>query len=742
MTTMPTTISGWTPKTTHLLRCNSASAGGHGGYDIIDHAFGSTFPAQLVQELQSNGWLDDPTRGTTGRLGRARTKMDVDLDRILQLSSLGDDDYRNEKGVRGDESVFISREVRQQDSFPKQYPMLHRLVTCVEQTAFERFAGITNGKSSDSESTYLEFNKGMTSVQLAKYPGNGMAGYPRHCDVGATCRRELNSSLSMKGKESDRRILTFVYYLTPDGWDAELDGGALRIYSSHLVHGRDNVQPTPDYWDVAPFSDRMVVFRSDCIEHQVMPSLRRERIALTIWIYGREHNTIPTITDLLSPTKVKCKTGTQSQLFESPRHCLTSDTSNLPPPLPVFALTHDTQDNHETIFVAIPSYRDQETWPTIHSLIQTAHHPERVYIGVVWQIDTFSPEEVQLLNDTDNGSINTQQILANLKSGWSLETNFRSITMDYRQSTGPCYARHLAQTLHLGEDYVLQIDSHMRFRPNWDAYLIHQLQKCHMPTSLGTPRMTKDSNNKPRAVLTAYPPNYDAPDGPGPNAETRGTVLVPWKFGVDGMLRQKGRLLRPGYTNNELSNPGSDRNDNIPCLLFAAGFNFFHSTLLDCCPYDHKLHGLFFGEEISMAVRLYTHGYDLFSPPLTVCYHQWKRNPMRTRDISDMTEDNRKRLASQKEASLDVVRMQLRGLGRGLGQHRSARQFSDELGVDFDKCSLLPDCDNGKLSAEAFADNSFAGLITVSDHVPSRNTLGMESSEMSAIWNLVNDFIQ
>jgi hypothetical protein len=86
--------------------------------------------------------------------------------------------------------------------------------------------------------------------------------------------------------------------------------------------------------------------------------------------------------------------------------------------------------------------------------------------------------------------------------------------------------------------------------------------------------------------------------------------------------------------------------------------------------------------------------------------------------------------------------MQLQGLGRDLGHHRSARQFTGELGVDFDKCLLLPECENGKLSAEAFADNSFASLITVSDHAPSRNTTGMKSSEMNAIWNLVCDFIQ
>jgi hypothetical protein len=69
-------------------------------------------------------------------------------------------------------------------------------------------------------------------------------------------------------------------------------------------------------------------------------------------------------------------------------------------------------------------------------LLQTAQHPERVHIGVVWQIDTSSPEEIQLFTRGGNCLINAQQLLAGSKFEWNLQTNFRSITMDYRQATG------------------------------------------------------------------------------------------------------------------------------------------------------------------------------------------------------------------------------------------------------------------------------------------------------------------
>ena len=219
-------------------------------------------------------------------------------------------------------------------------------------------------------------------------------------------------------------------------------------------------------------------------------------------------------------------------------------------------------------------------------------------------------------------------------------------------------------------------------------------------------------------MLTAYPPNYDAPNGPGKNAETRATLLVPWKFGPDGILRQKGRLVRSGYTYKVHDN------DNLPCLLYAGGFNFFHSSMLLDCPYDHKLHGLFFGEEISMAVRLYTHGYSLFSPPETVCYHQWKRNPLRTSNSSgtnDMQSDARR------EASLKIVRMQLRGeTGSGLGTNRTTKQFSVELGANFDRLTLSEDSKNGMLHADAFDVEQHSQL---------------EHGDMNSVLKLVDEFM-
>jgi len=38
----------------------------------------------------------------------------------------------------------------------------------------------------------------------------------------------------------------------------------------------------------------------------------------------------------------------------------------------------------------------------------------------------------------------------------------REVRLHWRAATGPCAARSLAQQLCKGEDYILQIDAHMR----------------------------------------------------------------------------------------------------------------------------------------------------------------------------------------------------------------------------------------------------------------------------------------
>lgn len=92
-------------------------------------------------------------------------------------------------------------------------------------------------------------------VQLAAYDEG--PGYVRHADAfqGGGTRR-----------------LTAIYYANPD-WHAD-DGGALRCW------------PPSGARVVEPVADRLVVFLSERLEHEVAPVHRGPRVAVTAWFWG------------------------------------------------------------------------------------------------------------------------------------------------------------------------------------------------------------------------------------------------------------------------------------------------------------------------------------------------------------------------------------------------------------------------------------------------------------------------
>lgn len=73
-------------------------------------------------------------------------------------------------------------------------------------------------------------------------------------------------------KRNDHRILSIICYLN-HGW-TEDDGGQLRMYLPHAPI------------DLIPVGGRLVCFRSDQIEHEVLPA-RRDRFSLTGWMLDR-----------------------------------------------------------------------------------------------------------------------------------------------------------------------------------------------------------------------------------------------------------------------------------------------------------------------------------------------------------------------------------------------------------------------------------------------------------------------
>eukprot|EP00930_Biecheleria_cincta_P084016 TRINITY_DN73514_c0_g1_i1.p1 TRINITY_DN73514_c0_g1~~TRINITY_DN73514_c0_g1_i1.p1 ORF type:complete len:847 (+),score=143.12 TRINITY_DN73514_c0_g1_i1:74-2614(+) len=331
-----------------------------------------------------------------------------------------------------------------------------------------------------------------------------------------------------------------------------------------------------------------------------------------------------------------------------------------------------------TIFVSIPSYRDPECQYTVLDLFRKSCHPERIFVGICWQVDRTEDKSCFLLDLTE------------------FDQQVRIVDRHYSEARGPCFARALIEKeLFRGEDYVLQLDSHYRMIQHWDEELIRQLRCC--------------SSDKP--ILTTYPSSYTLPEDYVPggsdsaelNPNTHPVVMCAREFGrPDGFWRTGGKLVHAEQLGDE---PAVG-------LFWAAGFAFSSSAVYKEVPYDGGLEDLFFGEEPAMACRLWTSGWDFFAPTTVIGYHLWTRKHRPVFRELACAEQELRAAASQER-----VHALLRGDAvdscetLSLGSQRSLSDYQQFCGVNFSERTLNERALRGGHRASAFVDGDPVAAI-------------------------------
>lgn len=266
------------------------------------------------------------------------------------------------------------------------------------------------------------------------------------------------------------------------------------------------------------------------VEHEVLPTYR-DRWAITLWAYANDTlNVPPTIASsspILSPPCHLSPPRLSSEAAQDPWKATTcpaslESVSTIKPPdlLSVPAIEDPvtaSQQREATIFVSIISYRDSELPHTVCDLFHTATHPGRVKVGIIYQLNSAIDDATcrllpEHLSDFDEQTDGTAQGGKKSQKGEFYHHHVRTLSLPHTEAKGPIFARHLATSLYSGEDFVLQIDSHMRFRRGWDAYLIHLLETIEQTEGCG------------KVVLSTYPLGYHLPDQVP--EDTRPTILV------------------------------------------------------------------------------------------------------------------------------------------------------------------------------------------------------------------------
>jgi hypothetical protein len=161
------------------------------------------------------------------------------------------------------------------------------LVALVAEMMQELPAAI-NAAAPDSFDVPLHLSSETFGHKLACSSGEG-AFYPKHLD-------------NTLGPPMDTRKLTAIYYINP-GWD-EANGGAIRLYDrlegaadAPATSDAQDVEEIRTYSELAPLGDRLLMFWSDLIVHEVLPSWEQHRYTFTFWFSSDNPICIANIND-------------------------------------------------------------------------------------------------------------------------------------------------------------------------------------------------------------------------------------------------------------------------------------------------------------------------------------------------------------------------------------------------------------------------------------------------------------
>lgn len=290
-----------------------------------------------------------------------------------------------------------------------------------------------------------------------------------------------------------------------------------------------------------------------------------------------------------------------------------------------------------TIFIQIASYRDSQLIPTVKDCIEKADHPENLHFCIAWQ---YGPDE------------NVDELKA--------MKNVKILEIPYNETKGTCWARNQIQQHYNGEKYTLQLDSHHRFVEHWDTLLIDMVKQ-----------LQAKGHKKP--LLTGYMPSFD------PFNDPQARLMKPQKMDFDRFIPEGAVFFFQAFIDNheQLTEP-------VPSRWYSAHFCFTLGEF--SIEVQHDPNYLFHGEEISIAARAYTHGYDLFHPHKLIVWHEYTRKYRRKSWEDDPHWYERNAASHKRNRKLFEMDGEVKDIDFGkydFGKVRTLRQYEEYAGICF-----------------------------------------------------------
>ena len=221
------------------------------------------------------------------------------------------------------------------------------------------------------------------------------------------------------------------------------------------------------------------------------------------------------------------------------------------------------------IFVSIASYRDTQIQKTIDSCLSYADNKDSIRIVVCDQWG-------------DGGAEVRPQPTENVEV----------IRVEYKHSKGCSWARNLIRKQIRDEKYYLQIDAHSLFKAGWDTYYRHMLEQLDM----------KENS----IISNVLPPIERETDK---IFESNNSKVTSANSFCDESL-----AVNKGETECDLPIP-----TKTPWIR--SGFVFTYTDIINNIPHNPNM--FFLGEEDELSIRLFTHGYDIYSTPKNLVGHDY-----------------------------------------------------------------------------------------------------------------------
>ena len=212
------------------------------------------------------------------------------------------------------------------------------------------------------------------------------------------------------------------------------------------------------------------------------------------------------------------------------------------------------------------------------------------------------------------------------------------------------------------------MDSHVRFVQDWDVDIIEQWK----------------STQNEMAVLSTYLSDIARSIDDQTHESLRSSRSIMCRVEYDW----KGGSM--AHIKNGVQPCNLPKIKATPMLqpFWAAGFSFARGHFIVQVPYDHYLPMVFQGEEISMAVRGFTFGYDYYAPSRHVAFHIYaiRDNADKRKNVRTFTENELLFPGAKPKAYVrlnSIIGMNGGSHNRDGSEDASGSKFFDELADEY-----------------------------------------------------------